>query len=101
MGLDFLYALTRKFVGPAGPIWSHHVRPSSQGWSDQREKMREEFYVVRARSDDVLLRLLRMLREGCIDMKPLNRMGDDSLFRQVCIWCYPTSTASVLTWEST
>ena len=54
--------------------------------------MRDEFFVIRARGDDVLLRLLRMLREGCIDMKPLNKMDDDSLFRQVCIWFDPTST---------
>jgi hypothetical protein len=64
------------------------------------KKMRDEFFVIRARSDGVLLRLLRMLREGCIDMKPLNRMDDDSLFRQVSIWFDPTSTTSVLSWES-
>jgi hypothetical protein len=39
----------------------------------------EEFYIVRARGDDVLLRLLRMMREGRIDMKPLNRMDDAEL----------------------
>ena len=99
--MGFLYALTKKFVGPASPIWSHHFRPSSQGRSDQKQKMRDEFFVIRARGDDVLLRLLRMLREGCIDMKPLNRMDDDSLFRQVCIWFDPTSTTSVFTFEST
>ena len=63
--------------------------------------MRDEFFVIRARGDDVLLRLLRMLREGCIDMKPLNKMDDDSLFRQVCIWFDPTSTTSVFTFDST
>ena len=63
--------------------------------------MQDEFFVIRARGDDVLLRLLRMLRQGVIEMKPLNRMDDDSLFRWVCIWFDPTSTASVLTWGST
>ena len=63
--------------------------------------MRDEFFVIRARGDDVLLRLLRMLRQGVIETKPLNRMDDDSLFRRVCIWFDPTSTTSVLTWEST
>ena len=62
--------------------------------------MQEEFYVVGARGDDVLLRLLRMLREGRIGMKPLNRMDDDSLCRTVSIWFDPTSTTSVLSWES-
>ena len=62
--------------------------------------MRDEFFVIRARGDDVLLRLLRMLRAGCIDMKPLNRMDDDSLFRQVRVWIGPTSTTSVFTFES-
>ena len=61
--------------------------------------MRDEFFVIRARGDDVLLRLLRMLREGCIDMKPLNKMDDDSLFRQLCIWFDPTSTTSVFTFD--
>ena len=61
----------------------------------------EEFYVVRARGDDVLLRLLRMLREGRIDMKPLKRMDDAELYRTVSIWFDPTSTASVFSWEST
>ena len=61
--------------------------------------MRDEFFVIRARGDDVLLRLFRMLREGCIDMKPLNRMDDDILFRQVCIWFDPTSTASVFAFD--
>ena len=51
----------------------------------------EEFYVVRARGEDVLLRLLRMLREGRIDMKPLNRMDDAELYRTVSIWFDPTS----------
>ena len=63
--------------------------------------MQEEFCVVRARGEDVLLRLLRMLREGRIEMKPLNRMGDDALYRQVSIWFDPTSTASVFTFEPT
>ena len=56
----------------------------------------EEFYVVRARGDDVLLRLSRMLREGRIDMKSLNGMGDDALCRTVSFWFDPTSTTSVL-----
>ena len=78
-------------VAPFSTNESEVVRPES--------KM-EEFYVVRARGEDVLLRLLRMLREGRIDMKPLNRMDDDSLYRQVSIWFDPTSTTSVLSWES-
>ena len=61
--------------------------------------MRDEFFVIRARGDDGLLRLLRMLREGCINMKPLNKMDDDSLFRQVCIWFDPTSTTSFFTFD--
>ena len=60
----------------------------------------EEFYVVRARGEDVLLRLIRMLREGRIDMKPLNRTDDDGLYRTVSIWFDPTSATSVLSWES-
>ena len=61
----------------------------------------EEFYIVRARGEDVLLRLIRTLREGRIDMKPLNRMDDDALCRTVSVWFDPTSTTSVLSWEST
>ena len=34
-------------------------------------------------------------------MKPLNKMDDDILFRQVCIWFDPTSTTSGFTFEST
>ena len=89
----------KKFAGPAG-IWSHHFRPTTQEWSDQKTNM-EEFYIVRARGDDVLLRLLRMMREGRIDMKPLNRMDDAELYRTVSIWFDPTSTTSVFSWEST
>ena len=87
-------------VSPASPIWSHYFRPTSRGGSDQKQ-MQEEFYVVRTRGDDVLLRLLRMLRVRHIDMKPLSRMDDASLYRMVSIWFDPTSTTSVFTFEST
>jgi hypothetical protein len=62
----------------------------------------EEFYVVRAvpgaRGEDLLIRLLRMLRQGSIDMKPLNRMDDDELFRRISIWFDPEPTTSVVSW---
>ena len=90
----FLYALTKKCAGRAGD-WSHHFRPTSQEWSDHKNRM-EEFYVVRARGEDVLLRLIRMLREGRIAKKPLNGMDDDARYRTVSIWFDPTSTTSVL-----
>ena len=86
---------------PVQPEYGRSIFDQPLSHGQTRKTNMEEFYIVRARGDDVLLRLLRMMREGRIDMKPLNRMDDAELYRTVSIWFDPTSTTSVFSWEST